>query len=167
MSAQRDPQSSVSPWVQAQRAEQAARGELVVSALVNADLAAADLPPEGIALVGGDEASADWAAALRVAAWLADVMQGAGLSKAAAALYDAQRDRVPSPGSHAWRARALASRVLARRVLSAAAVDVAAYLEEVEREEQKANDAGRAEGARGAAESTSAGGREPRAGGGA
>lgn len=115
MSASRDASTSVHPFVQAQRMEQAARGEAMRRDLINADLMHAGALPVGVAKVSG---STRWdgpnggAALLQ---WLAEEMDLAGLADLAGALFRARSK--PDAGGHVWRASEGASRELARQLV--------------------------------------------------
>lgn len=110
-----DRQSSVHPFVQAQRMEQAALAQRLADVLRDADLAAMDLPPEGLALVGGGP-MADWSEAQRVATAVCALLERAGLADAARVWYEARGGRSAPGRGHSWMAHERAGRVLARRV---------------------------------------------------
>lgn len=123
MSAPRDASSSVSPWVQAQRMEQAARGEQIARTLRDADLTAAGGTAESLALIGGRRALTAEGAA-DVALWLYDLAARYSLDRAAAVLYLAAiRDKAPKPGEHPFGARTRAGLALVRQILDAALED--------------------------------------------
>lgn len=120
--AQKDAQTAVHPVRQAYNAEGSAAGAGLVGQFIDADLAAAGLPPEGLAAIGGGAAAATWDGAIEVAAWLAGAIEQGGFAEAARILYEQHRTRSPkTDGGHVWRAPALAAQRLARRVLDAAA----------------------------------------------
>lgn len=111
-------QSQVDPRVQAQRVEQAGRGEYLAMRQRDADLAVLGLPPEAVALIGGARTGTDLVQALRVAVWVAGCVERAGLSEAARMLWELSQGETvhAEDGEHVWRQREASARALARRV---------------------------------------------------
>ncbi len=125
MSSPRDPSSSVSPRVQAARQEQAVRGDFLARAARDVDLMATGAASEALALIGGPSirTAAD---AWRVALWLWNEAEQAGLNGPASILYNAMvHSKYPPPAEGQTRgwyfpARTRAGIALARQLMSVA-----------------------------------------------
>jgi hypothetical protein len=112
--------TTVSPWIQAQRLEQAERGAAVSRSLRDADLVEAGGTPECLVLIGGSAALTQSGAA-SVCRWLWDIINRARLVRVASALFKAvYRVTAPSPEAHGYPARTRASLAFARQLLDAA-----------------------------------------------
>lgn len=114
-----DKQTNRSPVEAARMMEQAARAERIANLLRDADLAEAGLPPEGLALIGGGP-MATWTDAQIVAAWMAGVMERAGLADPAGTFFANRLSRVKQQQDpHVWHQHERAARALARRIVAA------------------------------------------------